>query len=360
MRLLPGRAEKLESAVAILILLILIAAAAGVYVIQRDVNMGRFGIVAGQASEQPNEQKANESGPSFAGLATGDLLPVGNAETYDTDNLYEKIDGKAPMYQESGFVRLTTQRFVSSENSELGLELYQYDMGDSRNAFSVYSRQKRSDVEDLQDVPFGLAQGGPFGYKTSNAIYISNGKYYIEMIGFAESEELIGAMKGVAQKLLTQLPTDEKDKMMELSFFPPACGEQGRAEGTIAGSWKLQLRDAFGFDGLTDTYSAQYKTGEKTVAIFLSKRSNVEDARRVAKNYSDFLAANGAKVSPVDNDALKTAGVSVLDFYGSTEIVFSTGVFVGGVHEADDRQAALKAAEALLERLNQISGEISG
>jgi hypothetical protein len=330
MRLLPSRAEKLESAVAALILLVLIAVAVGVYIRQRDVNMARFGIV----SEQQ-----------------GDFVPVGKAETYNTDNLYEKIDGKAPMYQESGFQKLTTQRFTAKSNSELGFELYQYDMGNTRNAFSVYSRQKRSDVEDLQDVPFG--------YKTSNAVYISQGKYYIEMIGFAESEELISAMKGIAQKLLTQMPTDGKDKITELSFFPPVVS-LSNPQGTVSGSWKLQLRDAFGFDGLTDTYSAQYKTGEKTVTIFLSKRKSVEDAQTVAKNYHDFLAANDAKVATPDSDALKSANASVLDFYGSTEIVFSAGTFVGGVHEADDRQAALKAAEAMLERLNQISGEISG
>jgi hypothetical protein len=154
-------------------------------------------------------------------------------------------------------------------------------------------------------------------------------------------------MKGVAQKLSEQIVVGEEGKIAELSFFPP--------EGTVAGSWKLQLRDAFGFDGLTDTYSAQYKTGEKTVAIFFSRRKNVEDARKAAKNYSDFLVANGAKVSPVDKDALKTAGVSVLDFYGSTEIVFSAGTFVGGVHEADDRQAAIKAAETLIGRLKEIN-----
>jgi len=338
MRLLPGRAEKLESAVAILILLILIATAVGVYVRQRDVNMGRFGIVAGQTSEQPNVQKAYESGPSFGGLATGDFSPAGNVETYDTDNLYEKINGKAPMYQEAGFVLLTTQRFASGKNPDLGFELYLYDMGNLRNAFSVYSRQKRADAADLPDIPFG--------YKTSNAVYISHGKYYIEMIGFAESEELISAMKSITQKLLTQLPSDEKNKIAELSFFP---------QGTVSGSWKLQLKDAFGFDGLTDTYSAQYKTGDKTVAIFFSRRDNAEDAQVVAKSYRDFLVANDAKVVSPDNEALKSANASVLDFYGSTEIVFSAGNFVGGVHEANDRQAALKAAEFLIGRLKEIN-----
>ncbi|MFH1369762.1 MAG: DUF6599 family protein [Planctomycetota bacterium] len=339
MRLLPGRAGKLESTVATLILFVLIVIAVGVYVRQRDVNMGRFGIVSGQASEQPNVQKTNDSGLSFAGLVTGDFSPVGNSETYDTDNLYEKIDGKAPMYQDAGFVLLTTQRFASGKNPDLGLELYLYDMGDLRNAFSVYSRQKRADGADLPDMPFE--------YKTTNSVYISHGKYYVEMVGFAESEELIDAMKGIALKLVAQLPTGGEDRIPELEYFPK--------EGTVSGSWKLQIRDAFGFDGLADTYSAQYKTGEQTVTIFLSRRKNVEDAQAVAKSYRDFLVTNDAKVVTPDSDILKSANASVLDFYGSTEIVFAAGVFVGGIHEADDRQAAQKAAEVLIGRLKEIN-----
>ncbi len=344
MRLLPGRAEKLESAVAILILLVLIATAVGVYVIQRNADMGRFGIVSGHSSEETTAQKADKPKSSFAGLVMEDFSPAGDAETYDTDTLYEKINGKAPMYQEAGFVLLATQRFAAKSNPELGFELYQFDMGDSRNAFSVYSRQKRADVVDLNEFPkralrFAACQ---FGYQTTNAVYFSYGKYYVEMIGFAESQELIEVMKGAAQKLVTQMRIDEKDKITEISLFP--------AEGTVAGSWKLQLRDAFGFDGLTDTYSAQYKAGDKFVTIFLSNRHNTDDARTLAKNYTDFLVTNGAKI----------VEPNVFDFYGSTEIVFSTGVFIGGVHEADDRQAAKKAAEALQKRLSESSGENNG
>ena len=316
-----------------LILFVLIATAVGVFVIQRDVNMARFGIV----SEQQQEEQ-------------GDFLSVGKAETYDTDNLYEKIDGKAPMYQEAGFLKLTTQRFAAKNDSELGFELYQYDMGNAKNAFSVYSRQKRADATDLSDLG-----ASAFGYVAGNAICISLGKYYIEMIGSAESDELVGGMKGMAKNLAAKLPPDEKDKISELAYFPVACGEQGRTDGTVAGSWKLQIDNAFGFDGLTDTYSAQYKTGEKMVSIFFSRRKNADEAKTVAKNYYDFLITNGAKTSPADSEILKSAGASVLDFYGNIEIVFPAGIFVGGVHEADNKQAAVKAAEILIGRLKEIN-----
>ena len=123
----------------------------------------------------------------------------------------------------------------------------------------------------------------------------------------------------------------------------------------MAGTWKLQIDNAFGFDGLTDTYSATYKVGDKAVSIFFSKRKNADEAKKVAKNYYDFLIANGAKAVAVDSEILKSAGASVVDFYGAFEIVFPTGVFVGGVHEANDKQAAEKAAEVLIGRLKEIN-----
>ena len=322
MRLIPGRAGKFESAVGTLYLFQLVLIVAVLLVIQSRFDMARFGV----ESERQ----------------TGDFLSVGKAETYNTDNLYEKIDGKAPMYQEAGFIALTTQRFANSKNSELGLELYQYDMGNAKNAFSVYSRQKRADTADLTEL-------GPsaFGYLAGNAICLSLGKYYIEMIGSSESDELVGGMKSMAKNLAAKLPPGDKDKIAELAYFP--------TEGTIAGSWKLQLDNAYGFDGLRDTYSAQYKVNEKAVTIFFSKRPNADEAGAVAKNYLDFLVTNGAKALSVDSELLKAAGASVLDFYGNIEIVFPAGVFVGGVHEAENKQAAEKAAEVLIGRLKEIN-----
>ena len=57
----------------------------------------------------------------------------------------------------------------------------------------------------------------------------------------------------------------------------------------------------------------------------------------------------------VDSEILKSAGASVVDFFGAFEIVFPAGRFVGGVHEANDKQAAEKAAEVLIGRLKEIN-----
>ena len=226
MQLFSGRARTLESVVGMLILLVMVATAAGIYIVSQNYNMARFGIASGSGQE-----------------SGGDFLPVGKAETYNNDNLYEKIDGKAPMYQEAGFVKLTAQRFAAKSNSELGFELYVYDMNNAKNAFSVYSRQKRADATDLNDL--GVSA---FGYVAGNEICISLGRNYIEMIGSAESNELVDGMEGIAKDLSAKFKPTDNDKIVELGYFPP--------QGTVAGSWKLQIDNAFGFDGLTDAYSA--------------------------------------------------------------------------------------------------------
>jgi hypothetical protein len=323
MRLHYGQARMFETVVSLIILLIMIGTAVGIYIISREYDMASFGITSQQEQGQ------------------GDFTPVGKAETYNYDNLYEKIDGKAPMYQEAGFVKLDTQRFAAKSNSELGFELYTYDMNNARNAFSVYSRQKRADAVD-----FTAIGASTFGYVAGNAICMSLGKNYTEMIGSAESNELVDSMKRMAVNMAAQFKPTEKDKIAELGFFP---------EGTVAGTWKLQIDNAFGFDGLTDTYSAGFKVGEKTISIFLSKCKNTDEAKAVAKYYYDFLITNGAKAVTIDNDILKSAGASVVDFYGAFEIVFSVNAFVGGVHEANDKQAAQKAAEVLIGRLKEIN-----
>jgi hypothetical protein len=323
MHINSGRARTLETAVGMLILLIMLGTAIGIYVISRDYNMARFGIASQQDSPQ------------------GDFTPIGKPETYNDDNLYEKIDGKAPMYQEAGFVKLDAQRFAAKSDSELSFELSTYDMNNAKNAFSVYSRQKRADAAELA----GLGDFA-FGYVAGNEICLSLGKNYIEMIGSAESNDLVDKMKGFANNLASQFKPGPKDKIAELAYFPA---------GTVAGTWKLQIDNAFGFDGLTDTFSAQYKLGDKDVTIFLSRRKNADEAKAVAKNYYDFLVSNGAKAVAADSEILKSAGASVMDFYGAFEIVFQTGVFVGGVHEVNDKQAAQKAAEVLIGRLKEIN-----
>jgi hypothetical protein len=169
---MPGKTKSLESAISILIISILILIAAGIYLKQSDADISRFGMAV-TASESSQTTYGPVEERSLDALLPKGFKVLSAIEVYGQDNLYEKINGKAPFYIEAGFRKLGTQRFVSSDNPDLWMELFIFDMGNLRNAFSVYSLQKRADGKNLQD---GTA------YTTGNSLYMIHGKDYVEIV----------------------------------------------------------------------------------------------------------------------------------------------------------------------------------
>jgi len=333
MSLMPGRARRLESAISICLLAMLLLIGVGVFLKQFDVDMGRFGI---ETAAVPKSEIS---------LDLGSLVPAGfetlsKTEIYDSANLYEKINGKASLYLESGFLKLFTQRFVSKDDKNLIMELYVYDMANIRNAFSVYGVQRRMDVDALSVFPVAYA------YRTGNALYLVHGKYYIELVGFSESHRLFEAIMETAQKIQANFAVDRDSEIAELNLFP--------ADNIVPGSIKLYLANGLEFEGLTDTFTAQYRFGGQIVTGFLSKRAGPKEARNIVERYYKFLIDNGGAVKPATDKILE--GKIVVFHYETCdafEIMLSTGPFVVGVHEAQSQELAEKLALRLVNKLSK-------
>ena len=235
------------------------------------------------------------------------LAPAGfqasTIEHYNAANLYEKINGKAPLYTESGFVKLNTIRFTGDDD-EMAMELYLFDMHAPRNAFSVYSMQKRPDTDPLPQMEFG--------YTTSNGLYFNKGKYYVELVGFSERPELMRSMEQLAAKLVAALDTAGAAVLPEIDALPD--------EGKVPASVTFYVSSAFGCEGLTQIFTCTYKSGDENLTAFLSKRPTDADAAKITKMYRDFLIENGAKPKEAINKKLNG---SVLDFYGYIAVSYT-------------------------------------
>lgn len=340
----PGRNKRLESVISVLLLTLLLLIGIGVFIRQFDVDMVRFGIDTTTAVPLSEQTEPNTQEPALDALTPDGFKKLSETETYEAGNLYEKIDGKAPLYTESGFVKLFTQRLISKNDESLWMELYVFDMAAIRNAFSVYSVQKRADARLL-----AFAGPGPC-YQTSNGVYFVHGKFYIELIGSTESSDLDKAMIKVATKFANQTAIDDV-KIVEFTLFPE--------EDFIPGSFKLYLANAFGFDGFTDIFTCRYKLGDESITTFLSKRPDPQDARTTVESYYNFLIENDAEDKPTANKTLKDIGAKVLDFYDTTEIIFAVGPFVGGIHEAENQKSAEELAARLFDKLSNAAKTVS-
>jgi hypothetical protein len=328
MNLARQQVKRFESLISAFILVVLVLIAVIVFIRQSNYDMSRFGITGSDTQSGQTYQLIN-----LAALAPAGFGPVTKTETYNADNLYEKIDGKAPLYTESGFEKLSTRRFVGTKDEGLVMELYIYDMGTARNAFSVYSVQKRPEVKNLPNFTFA--------YTTSNALYLAHGRYYVEVVGFSGSARLLEAIVEVGQKIQKNLAVDDT-RIPEIELFP--------AEDLVAGSIKLDLKGAFGFEELTDTFTCRYKLGSEIITAFLSRRADPQNAQKVAESYYNFLINNGGSAKHALD---KTPEYKVVDFSGATEIIFTTGSFVGGVHEAEKQPSAENLAAKLANKLKQ-------
>ena len=339
----PGRNKRLESAISILLLAVLLLIGLGVFIRQFDVDMDRFGIDTITAGPLLEQTEPNTQEPALDALMPDGFKKLSETETYDAGNLYEKINGKAPLYTESGFVKLFSRRLISKDDESLWMELFVFDMAAIRNAFSIYSVQKRPDAR-----MFAFAKPQPC-YRTSNGLYFVHDNFYVELIGSTESTVLDKAMAEIAVKFASQTIVDDA-KIAEFALFPE--------EDFVPGSFKLYLANAFGFDGFTDIFTCRYKLGDQSITTFLSKRPDPRDAQTTVESYYNFLIENDAVDKPTANKTLKDIGAKVLDFYDTTEIIFAIGPFLGGIHEAENQKSAEELAARLFDKLSNAAKAI--
>lgn len=261
---------------------------------------------------------------------------AGPSEKYDSEGLFEKINGKAPLYLNAGFIELQSQRFVHKDDSHQWFEFSLYDMAADTNAFSVFSTQRRPD---------GTISPSLFAYEhyhTENGLYLQLGRYYIECVGSSESALLKEGMVKTVLALLAE-NTIKTTAIAELNLF----AKEGLSPHTL----KLYLADVFGSEALTHTFVGQYIIDDLPITGFISKQKSSEQAVRVGHDYYQFLIDSGG-TPLVDGDGK----IKYLNLFGTIESIFQTGIYVAGVHEADNLKNAQIISSRLLKRLqSQIS-----
>lgn len=325
MKFSARQCSRTETWAGVAVLLCLVAAALGVFLRQFSYNPAV--LVATSAGLAGNSPPPPAPAASFAALIPSELAEFGAPENFDADTLSDKIDGKADLYLTAGFVRMRCQRFALKDSADDWMEWFVYDMGNLPQAFSVFSLQRRSEAR-----PLDLTR---FAYETKNAVFFVCGRNYIEAVAATSNDRLMRAMVVMARNFIAANPPGEMH-VPELDLFPK--------ENLVPNSHVLQIATAFGFDQFKNVFSAKYKSGNAEVLAFASVLASPDAANALCDAYYKFLLANGSKevaAEPVP------AGARMAESFDGTEIVFSRGTAVGGVHAAPNRQAAEQVAAAL-------------
>jgi hypothetical protein len=333
-----GRAGRNETLVGAAVLLALVAVGAGVFMRQSVYDRELFrapsvepAAVAVAPTSVPSASRTAESTSELQSYLPDGLAALTPPETFTPENLSDKIDGKAELYLSAGFVRMRCQRFALVGNSTSWLEVFVYDMGNPRNAFAVFSAQRRTDADALT-----LTR---FAYRTANAAFFMHGSDYVEIVAAQANDDVSRLMLAYAESYVRGKPVD-LDTAGERVPFPP--------DNLDDASITLLSADVFGFDRLNQVYVARYQTAAGPITAFLSERASAEEARELAAAYQQFLLTNGGVERPT---AVHIPGGKVVQVFDSYEVIFSKGRRLAGTHDAVAEDAAQQLALQLYQGL---------
>lgn len=322
-----------QTVLSMVILSVLLVIGAGIFITQFRFNAGILPKNAFLPGPDQNKASAQLTPNAYFAPLPDGIQPLTSTEIFDARTLSDKIDGKAELYLSAGFTRLVSQRFKDEHSADLWMEAFVYDMGNSQNAFSVFSAQRREDAVSLD-----LTRNA---YRTPNALFLTHGRYYAEIIASKASEKVPQPVKLLAETFIHNTPA-EAAAADETAVFP----KQDMVKDSIV----LIAANAFGYEGFDKIYSAEYELSGQRLTAYLSHRSTPAEAEKLASAYTAFLLTYGGQNI---EEQVPIKGARIIKILDTYEIIFFRGSYLAGIREAATVQEAKMLADRLYGRIKE-------
>lgn len=266
----------------------------------------------------------------FPELPGGVWLAPTDVKRFNKDNLYEKIDGKAPMFMGFQFVEL---EFGTYQHTGLSapFDVYVFNMSRPANAFGVYRAERSQDAV--------VRKLGSEGYTSGSSVFFWKNKYYVNVMGPADTPGADKAAEALAEAVARTIE-DAGTTFWADAALPTA--------GRKANSLSYKTANALGHSFLSRVYVADYEVGGTEFQMFIHRAPDAVAAKALFGRYREAVKAHYKVVSePADEN-----GLMVSDAYGAFEVAFCKGPFFGGVSECVDVDVAKKQAQAFRDGLD--------
>jgi hypothetical protein len=309
-------------------------------------------------------------------------------ETFNADNLYEKIDGRAESFIQFGVKGMAYAFYHPTGDPSNELQLYIFEMGDPLKALGKYGSEK---PDEFKAVPIGSE-----GYTTAGSTLFYSGRYYTQIVStqddpkfgsfalelakrvaasqtpggstapaataVAGTPDTAKAVKGSSANTPAEVASAEKlavsegetkastaaPKPVQPEFTPadyfallPAAGRQGDA--------KYVAQDVFGYSFLSDVFMADYKSGDVSWQGFLRPYRDAKEAKEILEKYTVGVKKDGAEVKSVTAEGADEMLIS--NNIGLVDIIFRKGNTLAGANGATNAPPAEEFARALAKSL---------
>ncbi|MGZ3335608.1 MAG: DUF6599 family protein [Isosphaeraceae bacterium] len=334
--------------------------------------------VAAEIAAVPEPQKA-----IAAMIPLGDLPPgwtpgksgTKYIESFNADNLYEKIDGRAESFLQYGVKGMAYTFYHPTGDPSNELQLYVFEMADALKALGKYGSEK---PDEAKVIPVGDE-----GYTAAGSTLFYAGKYYTQIVSTQDDPKFAAFALELArrvaarqkpggspapaptpvaasQPVLAPAPVSTAESTAKAAAVQPAAANP-TAEVTPAtyfkflpaagkqGDNKYVAQDVFGYSFLSDVFMADYKEGDITWQGFLRPYRDDKEAKEVLEKYVASVKQDGAEVKTLTSEGADEMIVS--SSIGLFDVVFRKGNTLAGANGATNLKPAEAYARSLAKTL---------
>ena len=255
---------------------------------------------AGQAYSQ-TPQQMHDALPEAAGWK---LSP--DIEVFNRDNLYERIDGAAPLFLENNFQEMTSAVYAG-DSDYITVQIYRH--ATPEDAFGMYASERSSDMQFYFGIG-GEAQGDDYG------LYFFVGPIYVKMSANNGGERVSAAMKAIASGFA--------EKIGYAGAYPSIINSFPKT-GMIPHSAAYVTQNYIGHEFLKPVYTVNYELLGKKFQAFVIDAKTTENAKQILSDYFNFTK---------QTDSLAEGNLLIQDRYnGSIPIVWKGQYLFGAFDE---------------------------
>jgi hypothetical protein len=190
-------------------------------------------------------------------------------EIFNRENLYERINGAAPLYLENNFQEMTSMVYTQGDEY---ITIQAYRHATPEDAFGMYASERSSDMVHYPGIG-GDAQGDEYG------LYFFSGSVYVKMTSSNEGEAFSSALKTIAKALAEKIDAHPGYPPIIKSF--PEWGKVAYSEAYITQNY-------IGHEFLKPVYTVDYTYEDQKFQVFVIHAKTTEGAKKILTDYFNF------------------------------------------------------------------------
>jgi hypothetical protein len=189
-------------------------------------------------------------------------------EVFDSDNLFDRINGAAPLFIENGFREMTACDYTKGEDY-ITIQVYRH--ATPEDAFGMYASERSSDLT--------FYRTGGEAHGDNSSLFFFAGSLYVK-IRSNQAEEATGkAMQVIAAAIAGN--TDPN------AAYPALIGRFPE-ENKIPHSEAYITSNYIGHDFLNKVYLCKYKQGDLEYQLFVIDAGDGGGAKEILNKYFTF------------------------------------------------------------------------